>query len=586
MTRFSDLAHGFLLSLVLVLPLMRLAWDQWAQTTVHLIWAFFIVLGSILLLLGRSGDFSRFESALRRIGPLGTTFLGAGLLSTVFSPFPHSAIPAYLNDFPAMAFILLGAVASDKRRVLYSRAIVGAGLLSVLAAFLFSGSGTNPWTGPLLNPNLLAALVILVAPQALELGRGAARILWWPAAGLLGLGLLLSHSMAAYAAVLIQIGLAAALFWLRKANGSKKYFLGLAGIALLVGTGIFLARAEWPKLFHGDPDRWTWNLTALKAFAAHPILGVGPGAFGEAYPVYRATPWGLNSLYAHNFILEFLAERGLAGAGALFLLMGTLIARAGRNAVKGNSSGLFLGVVGFCFYNLFHMGFSFPALYWLFFLSASLAASEALSSSPPVKDGLCNQTRPTNGATTKIFLTILWVLLGVVSFALFRADQCLAQARVSLFEDRWDQARERIENGLFWNRWSPGLYELRAAMQMKSQNWDGAKTDLDRAVALAPASAVFRIESAELAVERGEADQALRDYETATRLMPLKAASWERWGDLLAEHGRTEAADRAYAGALRALSDPRVLGGDAARRETSTKRVEEKKQRLGHVPKD
>lgn len=583
MTRFLDLAHGFLLSLVLVLPLMRLAWDQWAQTAVHLIWAFFIVLGSILLLLGRSGDFSRFESALRRMGPLGATFLGAGLLSTVFSPFPHSAIPAYLNDFPVLAFILLGAGASDKRRVLYSRAIVGAGLLSVLAAFLFSGSGTNPWTGPLLNPNLLAALVILVAPQAVELGRGAARILWWPAAGLLGLGLFLSHSMAAYAAVLIQIGLAAALIWLRKANKPKKYFLGLAGIALLVGSGIFLTRAEWPKLFHGDPDRWTWGLTSLRAFAAHPILGVGPGAFGEAYPAYRASPWGLNSLYAHNFVLEFLAERGLVGAGALFLLMGTLIVRAGRNAVKGNNVALFLGVLGFCFYNLFHIGFSFPALYWLFFLAASLGACEERASAPPVNDSPCNHARSINGATPKILIMILWVLVGAASFALFRADQCLAQARVALSEDRWDRARAQVEIGLFWNRWSPGLYELRAAMRMKSQNWDGAKSDLDRAVALAPASAVFRIESAELAVERGEADHALRDYEISTRLMPLKAGSWERWGDLLFDRGRKEDAERAYAGALRALADPRVLGGDAARRESATKRVEEKRQRLAHV---
>ncbi|MBK8574138.1 MAG: tetratricopeptide repeat protein [Elusimicrobia bacterium] len=431
--------------------------------------------------------------------------------------------------------------------------------------------------GPLLNPNLLAALVLLTGPLALEKCLGPKkRVVWGIGFALLTLGLFISHSLAAYGTFLIQGVLAAGFLLVRKEFSRTKILLLLAGVVLLGGYGIYLARGEWPKLFNGDSDRWTWGLTALRTFAAHPFLGVGPGSFGEAYPIYRASPWGLNSLYAHNFFLEFLAERGLVGAGALFLLMGTLIHRAWKSVSQG--PGLFLGLVGFCFYNLFHIGFSFPALFWLFFLIAGLAGEGKI---PEGTSDLVFHKKP-----WIILMALLSFLVGLASFALFRSDQSLVRARLSIAAERWDRAAELVEKGLFWNRWNSGLYEVRAGVRLKSQDWVGAKADLDRAVALAPSSAGFRAESAELAVERGDVDQALKDYDTATRLLPLKAAFWERRGDLLSGMGRKEDAGQAYAGALRALSDARVLGGDADRRAEWTKRVEEKKQSLFHVPKN
>ncbi len=530
---------------------------------------------------------SRFFSAFRDLGPLVIVFISAGLLSTVLSPFPHSAIPGLLNDFVAVSFLFLAAGSSDTRRTLYSRALVGGGFLAVFAALFLSGKASTPWTGPLLNPNLLAALGILVMPKALELcGKGNLRLLWWPVALLLVLGVLFSRSMAAYGTVLVQVILAVIFLMNNSANKSNKHIFVAAGIVLLALVGFYLSRAEWIKLFHGDADRWTWWTSAAHMFASHPILGVGPGAFGEAYPAYRAAPWGLNSLYAHHFILEMLAERGLFGAGTFFLLVGILVVRAGRNVLKGTPPGLFLGGVGFCIYNLFHMGFSFPALYWMFMIAVGLSAYVGEPDFFKRSNSLQGSPHFLETATSKIMTIGLCLLVGVASFSVFRADQWMVLAQVSLSEDRWEEAQESVKKGLFWNRWNPGLYELRAALRMRSQNWEGAKEDLDRAVLLAPASAVFRLESAELARERGDSAQALRDYETATRLMPLKASAWERWGDLLKSLGKPADADRAYAGALLALSDPRVLGGDADRRELFRKRVEEKKQRCGHDKKD
>ena len=575
MTRYAALAHGALLSVVFVLPLLRLGWDQWSQSLVHLVLAFFGVLGAVLLLLGRSMDLSRLRGALRRYGPFLAVMGGAAFLSTVRSPFPHSAIPGLLNDFPAVVFFLVATGVSDGRRADYTRALAGAGVLAVVAALLTPPGSSAPFTGPLLNPNLLVALVILTGPLALHYvftsTSAGVRVFWSLAALSLAVGFLLSRSLAGFGTVAVQAAVAVGLFWNRDRSGAKKMSLFLGGVGLLLGIGLFLSQTEWPKLVHGDPDRWTWGLTALKAFAAHPLLGVGPGAFGEAYPLYRATPWGLNSLYAHNFVLEFLAERGLVGAGALFLWIGLLLRDAKRGLSRGTGPGLFLGLMGFCVYNLFHIGFSFPALYWLFFLAGGLAVPCGdVDPAPPPRKAL------------SIGVVVLGLLFGVLSFALFRSGQFLSKAQFALSTEQGPRAQEWVDRGIWWNRFSPGLYELRAALRLRAQNWDGARADIDRAVALAPGSAGFRIDAAELAVERGDFEEAIRDYEVATHLLPLKADAWERWGDLLARQGRTADADRAYAGALQALGDPRVLGGDADRRAAETRRVEEKKGKLAH----
>lgn len=56
----------------------------------------------------------------------------------------------------------------------------------------------------------------------------------------------------------------------------------------------------------------------------------------------------INSLLARDFVLEFSAERGVWGAGILFLLMGSLIVRAGNVCLGAWEWDSFSGV-GFLF---------------------------------------------------------------------------------------------------------------------------------------------------------------------------------------------------------------------------------------------
>lgn len=92
-------------------------------------------------------------------------------------------------------------------------------------------------------------------------------------------------------------------------------------------------------LFRYDPSsphqaRWALWDSAWRMFRDRPWTGVGPGGFHRLFTAYH--PEALDGEYgwgsAHNLYLHQLAERGLAGAAALAVLLGTMAARAVRAA--------------------------------------------------------------------------------------------------------------------------------------------------------------------------------------------------------------------------------------------------------------
>jgi predicted negative regulator of RcsB-dependent stress response len=572
MTRYLSLTRAILLGFVLALPLLRLAWDQWVQSLVGVSISFLVVLGCVLVLMGRTADGGRGLSVTRSYGPFGAVVLLASLVSTFQSSYLQSALPGLLNDFPAWAFFFVGAVSQGETRILFRRAFAGAGLVAIVAAFLYAVDRTGPWTGPLVNPNIFAALVLLTAPALFDFAFDPSssrwvRSFWIGALVLMGTGLVLSRSLVGVAVAVIQGTVALGYRW-TKSEGRKTLLLLL--VVAIGGVGLYLNQADWGKVFRGDPDRLTWMGTAFEIFKAHPIFGAGPGTFGEAYPAFRTDPWGLNSLYVHNFVLEWLAERGAAGGGVLILFIVVLV---GRNWRTYRKTGLGLGLAGFCLFNLFHIGFSFPGLYWLFFLGLGLTVGEESESAST--DEIAGNSIASKWIVAPL---VVWSLVGLSFFAVFRANQLCEKARMAAHANRFEMALEWLDQGLRWNRWYPPLYELRAIVRIQKQDWDGASADLERATELAPTRAGYRMELAELALEKGDRGRALREYEKATHLLPLKAAAWERWGDLLAADGKKEEASRAYDGALRALADPRVLGGDPDRRAETARRIEGKRR--------
>ena len=69
------------------------------------------------------------------------------------------------------------------------------------------------------------------------------------------------------------------------------------------------------------PSRWDLWRAALRMFAAHPLLGVGPDNFRLLKWKYMDVPKGDETILANSLYLEFLAGSGIAGLAAFGWLM-------------------------------------------------------------------------------------------------------------------------------------------------------------------------------------------------------------------------------------------------------------------------
>lgn len=60
-------------------------------------------------------------------------------------------------------------------------------------------------------------------------------------------------------------------------------------------------------------------------FAAHPLLGVGIGNYGAAYPAYHPRGWYASLDHAHNYYINIAAEAGVFGLTAYALWLGSAL---------------------------------------------------------------------------------------------------------------------------------------------------------------------------------------------------------------------------------------------------------------------
>ncbi|MBI4395484.1 MAG: O-antigen ligase family protein [Elusimicrobia bacterium] len=461
--------------------------------SIHVAWSVLAFAGMLFLFRRFPGSISAAVDDLSNaLIPLGLMF-GASLVSTFMSPFPHSSYPSFLNDVNALGFFILFA-AHPGRDNLLKALLGGAAVLAFIGGVGAALPGMRAGMEFAVNPNLLAAFLLLVLPaMAVTAFRENAlrRIFWWAAAGICVLCLLFTGSFLAFLVFLIVL----IVFFARAGGGTSGARRGVwIACALFLVIGAWLYRAEWVKLTHLEPDRWSWWRSALRMWSRHPLWGVGPGAFGEAYPGFRADQRGLSSLYAHNFFLEMLAERGIAGAGAFLFSILVLWRRVREKAVGDHL--LFsaaLGLAGFLVYNFGNIAFSFPSGSWAFWSLAGYlwGATSARRSEGTIRVWL------ERGAIALALMLSLG--LGYASVRLFWADRSLAQARFALSRGDAATAQAFAEKGLAWNRREPELHSILAHVAAVEQRWDEALRHNEESRRLSPFTTRFQNEAADIA---------------------------------------------------------------------------------------
>lgn len=130
---------------------------------------------------------------------------------------------------------------------------------------------------------------------------------------------------------------------------------------IMAGTILFFTMGDLRRNFLNVDDslgpRNVIYSGALAIFKDNPILGSGPGSFRIVFPVYRSPDYHMVrisnvTLYAHNWVLDLLAETGLGGAltyiaflGGIFWLAILTMRRSDDVAFRVAALGCAVGIV-------------------------------------------------------------------------------------------------------------------------------------------------------------------------------------------------------------------------------------------------
>jgi O-antigen ligase len=343
----------------------------------------------------------------------------------------------------ATVWLIGGTLTARQSRWVVAGLLVGGGLQALLGivqfvfqigppAFVLLGRFMRA-SGSFSQPNPFAGYLGLTLPAAVSLTLGSwpvlgdrravgfqrwlSPIFYGAAAGLIGLGILVSWSRGAWFGAIIGLGIVVVL-------RSRKALI-LSGLAILVvSIGLLLGGirpelapapivqrlADLPAYFGaGDVlnqpvtdenfavvERVAHWVAALRMWERSPWLGVGPGNYAAAYLAVRIPPWDDPLGHAHNIYLNVLAETGLVGLAAYLLLWTGVIVwvwRGWRRSRRDSwNAALFLGILGILghltvhniFDNLYVQGIYLHLALWLGAAAAAQGESAAESAAAGV----------------------------------------------------------------------------------------------------------------------------------------------------------------------------------------------------------
>ncbi|MEW6516296.1 MAG: O-antigen ligase family protein [candidate division FCPU426 bacterium] len=328
-------------------------WEPWLRWTLFMVgtvvlWRAgrsLVVMGTVYWLaaaallwffLARLTQWQNWEQGLRRLPwrwPLGMLFVWS-TLSALASPHPAGAITGLSLGLLALVVFALASTAANLGAWLAPLAGAGALALALMALgeSLTAPAGARATAGwP--NPNILAAYLSLGGLSLSALAIWAPwRRNWRLAAGaggvLVFLALLATGSMAG----LLNFAVGTGLLLARLRQGHSRYFsAALGAAALLAILAVLLPMSagnrlrDWQGYSGQAYERSQLALASLKMIRDHPILGVGPGNFADAFERYSfpnlrgLARYGKQAEFAHNEALQMAAATGLPG----LLLLGT-----------------------------------------------------------------------------------------------------------------------------------------------------------------------------------------------------------------------------------------------------------------------
>jgi O-antigen ligase/tetratricopeptide (TPR) repeat protein len=423
-------------------------------------------------------------------------------------------------------------------------------------------AGDPSWRafGPFLNPNLLAAMLLMVIPLWIAL-LSMSRLPVMRVASVLGLVLcwfcfFVTGSKGGALSLLGALTVGAIVAPDPAKGGLLKRALIGVGLVAFAGAAalllppirVRLAQALGPQSNSTMFRYYTW-LGTWHMMLARPLLGFGPGTFGVAYPRFAIV--GHTDL-AHETYLQVAAETGLVGAAALFAALGTQLAAAARAArrLAGDrrtvSAACAAGMVGFCLHNAVDYAWHVTATGMAFWILAGLVGAAWEGDAQPPSSPDPEPKKPSRKRTES--RRVPWIAVAGVALALalliLPAGLLIHAAGLAAVGDYEAAARFDPLNDVYPRE--VALMAQQAARQGRPELYQRADAEWGRVQRLRPTYPGTPYNLGLIAQDQGDADRGLAEYREAEARAPTWTKAILAEAELLDNIGRHDEALRVY----------------------------------------
>ncbi len=354
------------------------------------------------------------------------------------------------------------------------------------------------------NPNFLAGHMVLLIPVAFALAAGQGsrlmKFIIFLASACMTAALFASQTRGAYIGFMVSVAvlfILMATFLKEEFRKNSKVIIAMAILTVILIGGFFAVKKDAVQRIadiislKDDSARIRASLwkNTFYLIKDNPLFGTGAGNFYIKYPYYQSRSMSpaqfrqndyYKSGHAHNDFIQFAAEYGIPGAGAMLLIFG-LMFFTGIRYLKGPGvngmlvSGVLAAFAGLMVHAFFNFPFQIVPTAAIFFVLAAAACHAQESSS----------ARPANVnayvAAVLVLAAAGFMAEAVLSARVYAADVYLRKARENEHFNRMYDAVTLASDAADMNPWNDENVFYYAQVLEKTGN-NGKSFDTYRAV--------------------------------------------------------------------------------------------------------
>ncbi len=276
----------------------------------------------------------------------------------------------------AVVFVLIGLVEYSRRELLLNPKVISAN--QVESYFRVN----SLFFDPNIYGRFLAIVMLAVTAAMLASGRRREIVAAAAVLAVLWGGLMTSISQSSIAALLLGLGVLAALrFSVRRTLAVGLVVLAAGAAFVLVdGSAIRVDLSSSKKADQATTGRYNLIRGGIDLFAAEPLTGFGPGSFPLEYRRRRGASTESAVSASHTIPVTIAAEQGVLGLALYLLVLGAAVGRLFGRGVRESPARMAVaaGFVGLVLHTLLYADFLEDPITWtLLGIGTGLAAADA-----------------------------------------------------------------------------------------------------------------------------------------------------------------------------------------------------------------